>query len=547
MRVSNVATFKAAASALLDRVRWARQAGIAFGGDRDYYAVLGYPRELTVQMFREEYLRGGIATRIVEAFPRATWRGGAEIFEDENPDVSTPFEQAWQALEQRLNVWAMLQRVDTLAGLSTFGVLLIGAPGDLDTELPKGTPESLLYLSPFIGGGGPSTTRQSMTVASEVDASVATFDTDPSSTRFGEPSTYTLRRTDFASPAFMRPVHWSRIIHVAEGCLDDNVFGKPVLENVWNLLMDLLKVTGGGAEAFWLRANAGLQFNIDKDMALAPTADELTALREQAEDYKHQITRMLRTRGVEVNQLGSDVANFNAPAEAILTQIAGSKGIPMRILTGSERGELASTQDAANFEAQVQDRRTGYAGPMIVRRLVDRLIAYGYLPTPKQYEVGWPTVETMTEMEKAKGAHQWALTNQTQGAPVYTDAEIREHWHNLNPLTEAQIAEIDARKAAAQPVPAPGDEQGGEPTDDEQGDDEPEPRTASADTLALLDAAIASGNREVADRILADHETVPTVLKALEAALASGDAETLHRMVGVTADRLGYRRGGDGG
>src|ERR1019366_8703222 len=101
-------------------------------------------------------------------------------------------------------------------------------------------------------------------------------------------------------------------------------------------LDDLDKCTGGGAEAFWLRANAGLHLDIDKDMALPQAKDTVAALKEQAEDYQNQQTRWLRTRGVTVSHLGSNVANFSGPADAILTQIAGTRKMPKRILTGSE-------------------------------------------------------------------------------------------------------------------------------------------------------------------------------------------------------------------
>lgn len=490
-----------ALSIFAERIQWMRQAGIGFNGDRDYYQVLGYDRIITIKQYRDEYARGGIAKRIIECFPKATWRGGVELFEDEDPEATTEFEKAWLELNDRLNVWTTLLKADILAGLSTYSTILLGAPGELDTPLPKG--KKLLYLQPFFSGGGPGAVRNNQTAAMQADCSILEFDVDPKSPRFGEPLSYQIKRTDLVSPALARPVHWTRIVHIAEGCLDDNVYGAPTLENIWNLLCDLLKVTGGGAEAFWLRANAGLQIDIDKDMALstdpAQAAAELERLKQQTEDYKHGITRLMRTRGVNINQLGSDVANFDNPAQAILTQIAGSKGIPMRILTGSERGELASTQDAANFNTQVQDRRTSYAGPMIVRRLVDRLIEFGYLPTPKQYDVSWPTIETMSDMEKAEGAKRWAETITADGKAVYTTSEIREHWQNLQPLTPEQIAEM------APPAPEPAPEAPPEaPVVEEPKEEEPKAleEHPDAELIRVLAAAIENGATEVVDAII---------------------------------------------
>ncbi len=211
------------------------------------------------------------------------------------------------------------------------------------------------------------------------------------------------------------------------------------LESVWNLLFDLEKVTGGGAESFFQRAKHTLTVNADKDMQFDPLA--LAALKDKLEEYEHGITNFIPTRGTEVKLLQSAIAPFGTNADAILKQIAGSKGIPMRILTGSEMGTLASEQDAANFDSQVQDRRTGYAGPKMVRKLVDRLIEYGYLPEPRQYDIGWPVEENTDELGKADLANKMATVNTTYGGVVFSGEEIRNKSFDLDPLPDADSFE----------------------------------------------------------------------------------------------------------
>jgi hypothetical protein len=487
---------------LISRLRWARAAGLSFDGARDLYQVLGYPRYLTVDDYRARYERGGIAGRIVDVFPNATWRNNpvnvAEKGNDDD-DTVTAFEQAWLNIDNRLQVQAKLLRTDKLAGQGNYAVLLIGVVGDSDltTELPRGRgPQDVIYLKPFSGGGGPTAgqTPQARAIVLGANASIESYEADVTSPRFGLPLTYTLKQTTTNSPAFQRPVHWSRVLHVAENVLEDDVFGQPTLERVWNLLDDLDKVTGGGAEAFWLRANQGLHLDVDKDMALADVKDTLEKLKEQSEAYKHQQTRWLRTRGVSVETLGSDVANFSNPADAVMTQIAGAKGIPKRILTGSEMGELASSQDRDNWRDQVTGRQTGYAGPYIVRPLIDRLVEYGYLPVPKAgadaYDVTWRAVDTQTIDERVKGATSMATVNSTNGSTVFTDTEIRQQ-AGKEPLTDAQKAEIEEereRKAAAAP-----------------GVPEPVPGIVAAEDrelLRVLEDAIRVGNVEVVDEIV---------------------------------------------
>ena len=461
LRALDDGTIRTLSTVLLERMMFARQAGISFHGARDLYEVLGYDRVLTYRKYRARYARGGIAKRIVEAYPKATWRGGVKLFEgaeatDADRDGKTAFEQAWNDLEKRLSIWATIQQADILTGLSTYSAVLIGAPGSLTDELPKGTPEKLLYLTPFSGGGGPGGDQLSRSMAMDADCSIQTFDVDPASPRFGLPLIYRLRRTDLSSPLLNREVHWTRLVHLAEGLLGDRVYGSPTLEDVWNLLDDLDKVTGGGAEAFWLRANAGLHLDVDKAMGLpGPSGkatpglspDERKALAEKAEDLQHQIQRVMVTRGVTATQLSSATANFKDPADAIVTQIAGTKGIPKRILVGSEMGQLASGQDRQNWNTQIQDRRTSYAGPCIVRPLVDRLVQYGYLPTPKEYIVVWPVMEDLTEDEKAELAGKLAMVSKNFGSTVFTEAEIRQICYRMKPAEDTVTDQFRAELA----------------------------------------------------------------------------------------------------
>lgn len=448
---------------LLSRYQFARGIGATFGGKRDMYQILGYETILSVEQYRERYERGGLAGSIIDVVPDATWRGEGELVEDEDPKTETEFEAAWNSFNTRLSVWPAFCRVDKLSRLSTFGVLLLGAAdGDLAQPLPKGkgTPDDIVFLDPYCGAGGwrlsgtrPSRQRtRSQTLDLGADVSIADWETDVRNPRFGQPKTYRLKRPDFTSRDLNQDVHWSRIIHVADGTLDDQVFGAPAMARVWNLLDDLDKVVGGGAEAFWNRANRGLQLDVDKEIKALST-EEKSELQTQVEAYVHQMSRILRTRGVTVKELGSDVANFSSPGDFIVTLIAGTCRIPKRILTGSEMGELASTQDRENFRDLIIGRQTGYAGPSIVRRLADRLIEFNYLPKPKSYEVRWAHTQVLTESERSAGAAQWATINAQSvaatGELVFTNDEIREKWYGLAPLPASD------RKPKVQP-PTPG-------------------------------------------------------------------------------------------
>lgn len=420
------AELRAAASELLTRLQFAANAGLTtFGGLRDTYTTLGYEKKLEPKHYRARYERGGIAERIIEALPKATWRGGGQLIEDEDPDVLTPFEESWQDIVDRLYAWPTFLRADILAGLGRYSVVLIGAPGELSTELPKGQgkPDKLLYLQPY---------AEDCAAIDDGDR-----EKDTASPRYGLPNLYKLKLAVVSGTRDTK-VHWTRILHVVEGQLETELFGKPRLRAVWNYLDDLEKVHGAGAEAFWLRANPGLQLDLDPELQWDATAE--ADLEDEVEQYQHGIRRLIRTRGAKLNQLAMSVASIASNVDSLLMLISATTGIPHRILTGSERGELASSQDKNNWDQRVQDRRDSFAAPAVVRPLVDRLVDYNYLPKPTEYRVEWPQIDNLEDTERATIALHMADVNQKAGMTVYIEDEIRSVTGHP-PLSEVEGAD----------------------------------------------------------------------------------------------------------
>ena len=66
-------------------------------------------------------------------------------------------------------------------------------------------------------------------------------------------------------------VHYTRVIHVAEGLLENDVLGTPRLEPIVNRLIDLEKIVGGGSEIFFLNARGGIHMNQQPETKLANT------------------------------------------------------------------------------------------------------------------------------------------------------------------------------------------------------------------------------------------------------------------------------------
>lgn len=370
----------------------------AFSGTRKYYDVLGYPNEITLDQYHQRYDRQDIAGRVGDLPPQDTWKKPPQITEDGND--ATPFVQAWDELiaQSGLGVWNRLMRVDKLSGIGRYGVLLLGlrAGGDLETEVKEGalkSPSDVLYLRPL----------------AEIAAKILKFEDDPQSVRYGLPSLYELKLRDDKDWA---PVHWSRILHVAENKQSDEVYGTPRLRRVFNRLDDLIKLVGGSAEATWLGMRPGTLLGpkegYRKTMTDAEIADEIS-------DYAHDPLRMMFMEGVEAQQLGpSEVVNIRDPFDVVLALISAASGIPQRVLIGSAQGEQAAAEwDQKQWGGEVAYRQKNYAEPEILRPFADRLVVFGALPPPSSgtYNVGqqaqdgewhWPSILEQTDVERAE-------------------------------------------------------------------------------------------------------------------------------------------------
>lgn len=466
--------------------------GITFGGKRDTYRALGYERLLFPRNYRGRFKRGGIAYRLVTAFPEACWRGGGALYDDEDPQNETKFEKAFNDLNVRMNVWQIFERADVLAQLGRYSIILLGLPGEMDSPVRTGLSEKdLHFLTPY----------------SEDDAFITRYNQEYQSPRWALPEKYSLRRTYVQWPGQMnppiapaKPVDYTRVVHVADGLLDDHIFGRPRLEAVWNLLDDLDKVTGGGAEAFWRRADGGTVWNVDPQMDMQP--DDKKAIKEDLQKFNDEMERSVIVRGMKVDRLGSEVADIRGPAGAIIDQISATIGIPQRILMGSEMGKLASSKDKSNWDDRVQDRRKAFCEMIVVRPFVDKLINLGILPEPKDgsYDVDWPEMDEMDQGQRVAAAQSISLVNKNSGKTVVTPSELRTIYLGLMPMTEEQTkeaSEIDAKTDARnQALQAARDT-----ATDASLTDEP---TRLTDAVASLEDALAKSDTRLARLILAE-------------------------------------------
>ena len=378
-----ISMLRTATSMLQSRANFASRAGLTFQGQRDLYEYLGYKRNLEYADFYARYKRGGIASRIVDAYPQATWRQQPILLDPEAQLHAErgAFVKSFDVMATRLNLYHYFERADKLAGIGEYSVVMIGVRGSgaLNTPLPRiSSFDDVIYITPY----------------GQENAEVREYENGPGSERFGLPTVYDIT---LSKKMARQQVHYSRLLHISEGLLEDEIYGRPRMEPVWNYLDDLDKVMGGSSEAVWRTVDRGIQFDIDKDAELTPQDEDDFA--DEIEEYVHNLKRYIKTRGVKATPLGSEAASIKDNFDATVSLIGGTLGIPTRILLGSERGQLASSSDERNFSSRVKERQRSYAEPTMIRAFTNRLKSVG-MPI-EDYKVSWPDVSTLTDKEKS--------------------------------------------------------------------------------------------------------------------------------------------------
>lgn len=390
--------------------------GMLYNGDRDIYEVLGYDRQINPAQYRSRYERQDIAQTIVDIPAQTAWRTRPLVTDQPEAETTTndermvsdasEFDREVARLFEDLRLLHYLERLDRVAGIGRFGVMMLGLTDDkpLDQD-PEGgfnssnPSDSIAYLACF----------------GESRVSVDIED-DPRSNRYGLPKEYSI--TFDEGTGSQEDVHWKRVIHVAENVLDNEVYGRSRMKGVWNRLVDLEKVVGSSAEMYWRGADRKFVANSQGEQIV-----NKEKMQNEIENLIHDLQSVAYLRNVELDTISGEAVDPSGIVDTLITLIAGKTGIPKRILTGSERGELASTQDRATFYGRMGERQEQFCEPQILRPLLDRLIMLGILSPPQEtadtvplspgaggyrapeggrYRIEWPTLFELNEVEQAE-------------------------------------------------------------------------------------------------------------------------------------------------
>ena len=427
---------------IISRSMLANRLGTQFDGERDLYKTFGYPQVPGYMDFRNLYDRQGMATRAVEKFADDTWNKAPVIIDggarsDNLSENATPFLKEWVALNKRLSVIQILRQADVMLGFSRYSVVFMGAPGE-DFSKQAGN-DGLFYLMAF----------------DESQATIQGYIEDTKSEKFAMPAGYSIsfNSVDNGAPTpGGNQVHYTRVIHASENKLGSRLYGRPRLKNLINRLYDLEKVVGGGAEAAWLSVYKGILLSAREGAEIPSTGSpEADQLDKQMNALMHRMQRFAVVSDVDVHDLGVDSVSISDIFGVVVSDAAATLGIPQRIWLGSERGELASTQDKEEWNGVIRSRRTHHAEPELLFPFINWCITHKVIPPPAsgEFSAEWEDVYPMSKAEKATYGVQLAQGASTITGGVPDEALDVEEWRSasgLPPRTKAQIVEIEQKQ-----------------------------------------------------------------------------------------------------
>lgn len=434
-----------AQSVIGDRMALAQQLGQLTFGDkrRDVYAAAGYDKTISHAQYLSRFLRQDVAQRVVSVAVSETWRRLPTLLDglDEDGAEGTPFTDGWLRLakstaddaETRRGLAHYLARLDLVSRIGRYGVLYLGLGDSLEPNAPAAArslkgPEGVLFASVFDEGA----------------AKVTAWEMDKTSPRYGKPTMYRLTDSTEAGTVVNFEAHWTRCIHVADNVLTSDLFGSPALEVVWNRLIDLDKVMAATGEAGWTQMQPGYVFSTRDGYELGD--DDAGERQEQMDEFVHGLRRFLEMNGYETTTLAGTLQDPSGAVNNVLKLISAASGVPLRKLTGSERGELSSTQDDDNWIDVIEARQQQHVTPAIIEPVVNRLMWLGALPAPSSgtYTVWWPSLRQKNPEQQAKIADTNASALQKIGAKV--DAKA---------FAETYLPDLPADAVTEKPEPEP--------------------------------------------------------------------------------------------
>lgn len=429
----------------------------------------GYKQDLTFVDFRQAYERGGAGHGAVHTLLDRCWSEWPRI-KRPGDDEESDWEKAVRKVFNDAKAWQRLRDFDRRNMVGRFSALIyrIADGKKLHEPLASG---KLVGLVPLY----------------EDQLKVTRWDEDPNSPDFGQPLMfqYKVRSPSSkgdtqAAPDEWANVHPSRVQILAEGSAGGDFFeGVPLLKAGFNNLVDIEKLSGGGAESALKNSARTISFEYDPQAQVAAITsanpDGSTSTKSVKERHEEQAKALNRNQdasivmqGGKATTLQTQVSDLSPQFEIAANLFAASVQIPFTILFGQQTGRLASDEDKTAINARCRGRQKNELTPMMVE-LVTRMQNAGCIEKG-EFEIEWDDLGAPTDAERVDVLDKMASAAQKMfqaglTEPLFDANELRgvvnfekrkdDGMPTPEDLARAQKAEEAAQVAKAKPAAKP--------------------------------------------------------------------------------------------
>ncbi len=430
------------------------------------YQEFGYPVALCFEDFYRACRRNAVAGAAVSRMVDGCWEDFPDIYEGDKTKDATKQTQ-WDKRVNKLlkRCWKQIKGADRRNLVGRYSALLIQVKDSKQWRDPVDT---------VVVGQLEEKALVKLIPAWEAQIEPIEWDSDPESETFGDVTMYSFIELSVGNNKDARPsriinVHPDRVIILAEGSDDGSMTsGRSMLEEGFNKLLDLEKVSGGGAEGFLKNASRQLNFNFSSKTnfaqlarALGVTEAELSnAMDDQVRRLNDSTDSAVMMQEGDASVLSVAVADPEPTWRTALNEFCATVPIPVKVLIGMQTGERASTEDAKDWAKTRMSRRNGFLTDVITD-VVSRFWTLGIIPPAQNEEitVGWSDLLAPSQAEKIANMDKLAdvavKSTNAFGRSAITENEIRAAGE-LQPLPELDDEDLpDGNKPKPDPLADP--------------------------------------------------------------------------------------------
>lgn len=382
----------------------------------------GWPSQLDFFMLWNMFRRNGYAFAGVTLPVEMCWltRPWVQQNNREDSDEQTEYEKAFEVESKRVGLCQVLRDGDMMQRVGRYAALYMTvADGKTPDQPLTGRTNRVVSIKPLFEG----------------QIKPTQWERNRASGRYGLPTYYTMieggvgNRDPYAEDS--GTIHHSRIIILSEDALGSEIYGIPCLEPGFNALLNLQKIQGAGGEGFWRQAAQRFVLETTTDEGQAYSDEEVTALSEMIADMFAGLDAIPALDGHKIVPLNTQISNPKEFLESSLSEFAASlKGIPRKLISGTQTGVKAADEDTQGFMRLMQSRREN-----ALTEMGQRVIEWYNTWTQLRYPEGgasleWDDLTAPTQQDRVDLAVKMVQANKdaalaAMGQPIFTLDEIR--------------------------------------------------------------------------------------------------------------------------